>query len=81
VVQGSCADGLKLAMVELHKRLPAGAGIISTVHDELIVETHEALAEETEKLVIGCMVQKMSDLFPEVPIEVEAKICRNWGQK
>ena len=81
VVQGSCADGLKQAMVELSRRLPAGAGIVSTVHDELIVETPESLAEETKRLVEECMVQAMRELFPEVPIEVEIRICSNWGEK
>ena len=80
-VQGSCADGLKLAMVELFKKLPAGARIISTVHDELIVETPEAEAEAVKQLVADTMTETMEVIFPEVPIEVEANVCATWGEK
>jgi DNA polymerase-1 len=80
-VQGSCADGLKLAMVELANRLPSTAGIVSTVHDEIIVESPVERAEEIKGLVTDCMVQAMQRLFPDVPIEVEAKVCPNWGAK
>jgi DNA polymerase-1 len=81
VVQGSCADGLKMAMVELSKRLPSDASIVSTVHDELIVEVPKGKSEEVKQLVEQCMVEKMRELFPEVPIEVEVKICKTWGEK
>jgi DNA polymerase I-like protein with 3'-5' exonuclease and polymerase domains len=37
-VQGGCADGMKRAIVLVAERLPEGARILSTVHDELIVE-------------------------------------------
>ena len=80
-VQGSCADGLKLAMIDLSKRLPAGAAIVSTIHDELIVEASESCAEEIKRVVESCMVEKMSEIFPEVPIKVDVKICKNWGEK
>ena len=80
-VQGSCADGMKRAMVRLASCLPAGARMISTVHDELIVETSETDAGAVCRLVESAMIEAMSDLFPKVPIEVEAKSCRNWSEK
>jgi DNA polymerase-1 len=80
-VQGGSADALKLAMVDLARRLPQGAGIVSTVHDELIVETPETLAEEVKSLVVACMLEAMKKLFPTLLVEVEAKVCVNWGEK
>jgi len=80
-VQGGSADGLKQAMIELSQRLPEGAHLISTVHDELIVETPQELAEQVRDIVRDCMVNAMARLFPQVPIEVEAKIAINWGEK
>jgi DNA polymerase-1 len=80
-VQGGSADALKLAMIEIAQLLPSGAGIVSTVHDELIVETPEDKAEETKRLVEECMKRAMEQLFPEVRMKVEAKICGNWGEK
>jgi DNA polymerase I-like protein with 3'-5' exonuclease and polymerase domains len=80
-VQGGSADGLKRAMVELSKKLPIEARIISTVHDELIVEAPEAEAEAVKQLVATTMTETMAGIFAEVPIEVEAKVCSNWGEK
>lgn len=80
-VQGACADGMKQAIVQLAERLPEGSQILSTVHDEVIVETPEAEAESVRELVAETMREAMASLFPEVPIEVEAGTCTHWGEK
>jgi DNA polymerase I-like protein with 3'-5' exonuclease and polymerase domains len=81
VVQGACADGLKLALCEIHKALPKDAKIVATVHDEIIVEAPEAQAEQVKKLLAKIMVSVFDKLFKkQVPIEVDAKICENWGE-
>jgi len=80
-VQGGCADGMKRAIVLIASRLHAGARIVSTVHDEVIVEAPEADAEAVCALVRECMIAAMSDLFPQVPIEVEAGVCQRWSEK
>jgi DNA polymerase-1 len=80
-VQGGCADGMKQAIVLLSGRLPAGARILSTVHDELIVEAPEAGAEAVLRLVLDTMREAMEALFPEVPTEVEGGVCEHWGEK
>ena len=80
-VQGGCADGMKRALVMLAERLPAEARLISTVHDEVLVEAPEAMAEQVRLIVQTTMVEAMAELFPQVPIEVEAGVCENWGEK
>ncbi len=80
-VQGSCADGMKLAMVKLARLLPDGARLVSSVHDELIVETPAASADTVKQLVTETMISEMQAIFPEVPITVEANICADWGGK
>lgn len=80
-VQGGCADGMKRAIVLLAQRLPEGSRLVSTVHDEVIVETPEAGAEEVAALVAATMREAMEELFPEVPIEVEGGVCNHWGGK
>ena len=80
-VQGGCADGMKRAIVLLAKRLPAEARMISTVHDELLVEAPDDLAEEMRLLVEDTMIEAMAELFPQVPIEVEASVVTHWGEK
>jgi DNA polymerase-1 len=80
-VQGGAADGMKLALVDLAHRLPTGAAIISTVHDEVIVEAPAELADEIREVTRDTMIDSMAGLYPEVPIEVEAHVCRHWGEK
>src|SRR6202049_4435823 len=63
VVQGACADGLKLALCEIHKALPKDAKIVATVHDEIIVEAPEAQAEQVKKLLAKIMVSVFDKLF------------------
>jgi DNA polymerase I-like protein with 3'-5' exonuclease and polymerase domains len=80
VVEGAWADGLKLALCEIHRALPKDAKIIATVHDEIIVEAPEAQAEQLKKLLAKIMVSVFDKLFKkQVPIEVDAKICESWG--
>jgi DNA polymerase-1 len=80
-VQGGTADGMKRAITLVASRLPEGAMLVSTVHDELIVECPEASALECREVVTGAMVEAMAALFPEVPVEVEASICTSWAGK
>jgi DNA polymerase-1 len=80
-VQGSCADGMKRAIVLLAQRLPTGARLLSTVHDEVIVEVPETMADEVCALVQETLIEAMAALFPQVPIEVEAGVCVHWGEK
>jgi DNA polymerase I len=81
VVQGACADGLKLALCEVHKALPKDAKLIATVHDEIIVEAPEPQAEQVRKLLEKIMVSVFDKLFKkQVLIEVDAKICENLGE-
>jgi len=80
-VQGGCADGMKRAIVLLAARLPQGAHIISTVHDELIVEANDSAANGVKEIMESTMREAMAELFPQVSIEVEAKVCKAWDEK
>jgi len=82
VNQGTCADGLKLAMVQLADKLPDEAHMVATIHDELIVECPVGTADEVCRLTEDVMKQAMSDVLgSEVPVEVEAKVCECWEEK
>jgi DNA polymerase I len=63
VVQGACADGLKLALCEIHTALPEDAKIIAIVRDEIIVEAPEAQAEQVKKLLAKIIVSVFDKLF------------------
>jgi DNA polymerase-1 len=83
-VQATAADGMKLAMVELHRQ---GITPLLSVHDEVVVEAPERDAEEVQRLIVDTLVNSMyraseqDDDWPTVPIEVEAGIADDWSEK
>jgi DNA polymerase I len=77
-VQGTAADIIKVAMVDLAPRLePLGADMIMQVHDELVFDVDENMVAEVARLAVDRMVAAY-DLKP--PLEVEAKSGERWGQ-
>jgi DNA polymerase I-like protein with 3'-5' exonuclease and polymerase domains len=62
-------------------RLPAGAKLRACVHDELILSAPAEIAEQTLKLAHQSMTEAFTELFPNIPIEVQGKVCRHWGEK
>jgi DNA polymerase I-like protein with 3'-5' exonuclease and polymerase domains len=90
-VQGTGADGLKLAMGLFHERLPEhlDANLVIACHDELIVECPRVQAEEVARFLEEVMVAGMDEVLnsgldaahPErVPVEVEVEIVGSWGE-
>jgi DNA polymerase-1 len=79
-VQGSAADLIKKAMIELAAALAErrmGSRIILQIHDELLLEVPEAEAEAARKLVI----ERMEHAFGlDVPLVVDARFGRNWAE-
>ena len=80
-VQGGAADVIKTAIIDLQAKLPEGAGLVSTVHDELIVEAPLKNTEAVKKLMEDVMIESAVSLYPTVPFEVEAHICEDWSEK
>lgn len=80
-IQGTCGDGMKMAMVRIGALLPPGAEMVATIHDELVLLADQADAEAVKALVVEEMQAAMAALLPGVPIEVEAGVCTNWGEK
>ena len=77
-VQGTAADIIKVAMVDLAPRLGSlGADMIMQVHDELVFDVDEDSVEEVADLAVDRMVAAY-DLEP--PLEVEAKAGDRWGR-
>lgn len=77
-VQGSAADIIKVAMIDLHEALPSAATMLLQVHDELIVQAPEDIASETRDLVVEVM--SAVDLTPGVTLDVDAGIGDSWAE-
>ncbi|MDA1026717.1 MAG: DNA polymerase I [Planctomycetota bacterium] len=79
VVQGSAADLIKRAMIDLHQTLPGvhpRARMILQIHDELVFEVPEEEAESVASLVQARMEQAM-DLA--VPLLAEPSWGPSWA--
>jgi DNA polymerase-1 len=72
----------KLAMVRVHERLleetGGSAGLVNTIHDELVVECDEADGERVAKAVKKEMEEAHKTLLPTVPPEVEVHLGPHW---
>ncbi|KKR80527.1 MAG: polymerase I protein [Candidatus Daviesbacteria bacterium GW2011_GWA1_41_61] len=83
-VQGTAADMIKKAMVEIDKELSVtgkqktdNCKLILQVHDELLFECGPKAVKETAKMV----KEKMeSALKLSVPVMVDLKVGPNWGE-
>lgn len=77
-IQGTAADIMKIAMVNLNRELEAtniDAKIILQVHDELILEVAEKDKEQAKELLKRCMETAVT---LTVPLEVEVSEANNW---
>ncbi len=71
-IQGSAADIIKLAMVNVERKLREGgydAKLIMQVHDELIIEAHESCAEEVKALLVREMEGAIT-----LPVKLAAEV-------
>jgi DNA polymerase-1 len=76
-IQGSAADILKRAMIDVHAALPPDARMILTVHDELLFEAPESDARDVAELV---RTKMESAVELSVPLTVDVGIGRNWKE-
>jgi DNA polymerase-1 len=79
-IQGTSADIIKVAMIEVEKRLrreKMATRMVLTVHDELVFEVPDGEREAAGALVKETMesVMKLS-----VPLVVECGWGQNWGE-
>jgi DNA polymerase I len=78
-IQGLAADIVKLAMIKVYEEYKNNPEVrmILQVHDEIILEVKESLAEEVGKKVKEIMEQVYK---LKVPLLVDVKIGDNWGE-
>ena len=77
-IQGSAADIIKLAMINIHKKLKAGnykTRMLLQVHDELVFDAHKEELEEMKTMIR----KEMENAYKlQVPLDVEIGIGQNW---
>jgi DNA polymerase-1 len=88
-IQGSSADLLKSAMVDVHETLCANGGLYTgnmrlqlTIHDELLIEVHKSIhSEQTMKDVVIQMTNDYKFLGCPIRFPVGMKVAENrWSE-
>ena len=79
-IQGTAADLIKLAMIQIHQKLPKvspATKMILQVHDELVFEVP---AKEVKK-VAEFIKNAMNDVYKlRAPIATETSAGSSWGE-
>jgi len=79
-VQGSSADIIKIAMINLHREMEKRnlkSKMLLQIHDELLFEVPEKEVEEMKSLVSELMSGAVE---LSVPVKIDIKLGRNWGE-
>ncbi|MCI5056085.1 MAG: DNA polymerase I [Flavobacteriales bacterium] len=77
-IQGSAADIIKVAMINIHKKIKANnfkSRMLLQVHDELVFDLFKPEEEEFKQMVIREMQEAVT---LKVPLTVEAGTGNNW---
>jgi DNA polymerase-1 len=77
-IQGSAADIIKIAMINIHKKLRTEnwkSKMLLQVHDELVFDVHHSEIETIKPMI----KHEMENAFKmDVPLEVEMGVGKNW---
>jgi DNA polymerase-1 len=84
-VQGTGADGMKLALTLLWERRGecSGTVLVLVCHDEVVVECETEQAADVKAWLKKAMIDGMDSVVngtgrASVPVEVEARIAMSW---
>ncbi len=77
-IQGSAADIIKIAMINIHKKLSSEnwkSKMLLQVHDELVFDVHNSELEKIQPMI----KHEMENAFTvAVPLDVEIGLGKNW---
>ncbi|ALM08887.1 DNA polymerase I [Sediminicola sp. YIK13] len=79
-IQGSAADIIKIAMINIHKKLEEGnykTKMLLQVHDELVFDVYKPELEELKTMI---KTEMESAYTLSVPLDVEMGVGDNWLQ-
>jgi len=77
-IQGSAADIIKIAMIDVHKALNEAkidARLILQVHDELIIECRKDCVEKASEILRNCMENAVETV---IPLTADVSVGANW---
>jgi DNA polymerase-1 len=79
LIQGSAADIMKIALVNVHAALPEGATMLMTVHDEVVISAPYDLVSDVEEIVREEMEASRPSRHIKVPLVADVKSGYRWS--
>jgi DNA polymerase-1 len=79
-IQGTAADLIKLAMIDVENRLlekKFNYGLLLSIHDELVFEIEDERLDEAQAIIKDCMEHALT---LNVPIKIDLGIGKNWDE-
>ena len=82
-IQGSAADMIKLALIELHKRWADGLdfSVVAVIHDEIVLDVPEHLAKSVAEFVQKATIDAADKMCPGMHFRVDVSIGNTWADK
>jgi DNA polymerase I-like protein with 3'-5' exonuclease and polymerase domains len=81
LIQGSGADILKIAIADLNEHLDENVRMVACVHDEIVLEVREDLANKYKEVLETAMIQAAQKVLTSVPASADANVGDSWAAK
>lgn len=84
LTQGTASEGFIIAINKIRHEIQSQnlkAHIVGIIHDEVLVEADECVAERVLGIVTNSMESAYEGIFPNLPFPVTAGIIKYWGDK
>ena len=81
LIQGTGADVLKIAISNLSDHLNDDVRLVACVHDELVLEVREDIADEWAKQLQKIMLEAGNTVFQQTKVEADPSIGDSWAAK
>lgn len=84
-IQGTCADIIKLAMIEIHKKFHSAGDFPQREKYKMILQIHDELIFEVPRKDVKKAVKDIKEIMEnvmklKVPLVVDASLGDNWGE-
>lgn len=83
-IQGTSADALKIAMVNMYYNNPFGHDkfrLLLQVHDEVVVEIHNSIVDEARDFIVKCMNDAQQAFIGDIPSVTNCTIKSCWTKE